>query len=285
MRSHNKMFMRNRLIVGFVLLLLFVVLAYCISAIPFFCWRGMLYNRNHGLIKQVGFCVHLGFHDDDRLLYNKKNGSLWSWRGIVVLEFYREDFDFAKPWNFPENLKLAESLNVEEMFSTSYGQNKNLANFVAVKGPGTLWTETLNGRVKDPRKHSEMIIVIETIEPKNFWSKPGDDVSPDDVIRMFEADPGLAKNSKASIFSRWIPKFFACFNNECYSFDKIKDVEELKRLLIIPEEELLPLPNDTRCACPTVDRRLENGVSDAETGAKMNDDSDENPAKKEETKK
>lgn len=39
------------------------------------------------------------------------------------------------------------------------------------------------------------------------------------------------------------------------------------------------------CACPTSDRRPENGGSNAETGAKMNDDSDENPTKRGETEK
>ena len=131
------------------------------------------------------------------------------------------------------------------------------ATYVAVTGPGTAWTEISKGNVKYPMETCrDMILFIETSEPKNHWAEPGDDVSPEEVIRLFQADPGLVKNSKpwfkikrqrfsTPVFfcheGHW-PKFFATVDGGYELFSEIKSVEELRKRLYVPEEYLINKP-------------------------------------------
>ena len=89
-----------------------------------------------------------------------------------------------------------------------------------------------------------MIIFIEIPNPTNHWAEPGDEISPEEVIRLFESDPGLRKNSKISHYSLedHYPKHFSTWGRlGGQKFDEIEDVEELKRRLVIPEERLLEI--------------------------------------------
>lgn len=177
---------------------------------------------------------------------NDNNEITWSWRAWVLL-LGGSSIKTNEFWNSEYNTTYIKQHSLDGSYFTCPSCSKKHASYVAVTGPGTLWTETNRGRVKDPYKYGDMILIIETTEPKNYWAEPGDDASPEDVIRMFQADPGLVKNSKQSMFSteHW-PKYFITLNNRCCSFAEIKDVEELKRRLVIPEEELLPLQDEKK---------------------------------------
>ena len=176
----------------------------------------------------------------------------WSWRVVFIAHssFYEKpQFRLSEPWNSEYNLPLFEGKAVgssDEMRFPPYmfcpsDKQREKSSYVAVKGPGTVWTEMQNGNLPGNLwDYPEMILIIETFEPKNFWAEPGDDVSPEEVIRLFEADPGLVINSKQS-FRNWTshwPKNYVTAGNEPKNFDSIKSVDELKKLLTVSPEQI-----------------------------------------------
>ncbi len=167
----------------------------------------------------------------------------WSWRAAVANVFYRENrLKLDEPWNSAYNYPLMQGNKEQERFFTcpcDYPHEKRVS-YVAVTGPGTVWTEANAGRLKNPHEnYPHHIIIIETSEPKNHWAEPGDDVSPEEVIRLFQADPGLKRNSRQSIFTKghW-PKRFVRADGSVGDFGQLKDVDELRKLLVVPEQKM-----------------------------------------------
>jgi len=215
-------------------------------------------------IFQLSFAIrsYQEFHDGKYPQYQSDNGEhLWSWRFVVKDPTWQcpdQKFHKDEPWNSEYNLQSIELSNMDELFICPCRRSKDKrATYVAVTGPGTAWTEISKGNVKNPKKTCRnMILFIETSEPKNHWAEPGDDISPEEVIRLFQADPGLVKNSKpwfkikGKYFStpvyfchegHW-PKFFATVGGGYKLFSEIKSVEELRKRLYVPEEYLINKP-------------------------------------------
>ena len=176
---------------------------------------------------------------------NKETGEeYWSWRVSFLSHFEpyhsKNQFRFDEPWNSEYNFPLLKETDVARHFTCpcEYPKDKR-ASYVAVKGPGTFWTEMQNGNLPGEfYDYKDTIIIIETSEPKNFWAEPGDDVSPEDVVRLYNTDPGLVKNSQNSSesgYSHW-PKHFVTAIGDVKGFDTIKNVEELKKRLVISQE-------------------------------------------------
>ena len=206
-------------------------------------------NRNTAasFLKQIGLCIYI---------YCDKNGSFpeffsedkqietWSWRVLVASTFSSsqesEQIQYQHPWDSNHNAGILKCLSKQynSYFSSrKQDQKSGLASYVAVKGKGTVWTETNLGNILEPIKsHPDMIVAIELPYSKNFWAEPGDDITPEEVIELFQKDGGLVYCSKQSIFSRdhW-PKYFLTLNGQVHSFGSIKSVEELEKLLIISE--------------------------------------------------
>lgn len=166
----------------------------------------------------------------------------WSWR-IVALRSHDiggdifERLNFYEPWNSERNLPLLENVRRLEYFTCPCEMEggEKQATYVAVTGPGSVWTELHNGTIEYNYEVGNMILVIETTEPKNHWAEPGDNISPESVIRLFESDPGLVKNSSkksVSSYSHW-PKHFVRLNGTTGRFDEFPDVDALKQALII----------------------------------------------------
>jgi len=184
--------------------------------------------------------------------YQSEDGTeLWSWRIALeesrfTSEFPEQRFHRDEPWNSEHNLQAIEQSGMDRAFVCPCRISKDKrATYVAVTGPGTAWTEISKGNVKySTATCRDMILFIETTEPKNHWAEPGDDVSPEEVIRLFQADPGLVKNSK-----QWFPghgghwpKRFATVEGSHELFSEIKSVEELRKRLYVPEEYLINKP-------------------------------------------
>lgn len=176
-------------------------------------------------------------------LEKNTNFSLWSWRAVMLSPWIATNIhaNLNEPWNSECNLEQLSRYSSNRYFTCALNYPKEKrASYVAITGPGTVWTEVNNGRLKNPYELCpEKIIIIETTEPKNFWAEPGDDVLPDEVVRLFEADPGLVKNSRKTFFTRghW-PKHFVRADGSVGTFDQIKDVEKLRSLLIVPDDLL-----------------------------------------------
>ena len=176
---------------------------------------------------------------------DKETGDeFWSWRSSYLMHFEpyhsKNRFRFDEPWNSEYNFPLFKKTDVARHFTCpcEYPKDKR-ASYVAVKGPGTFWTEMQNGNLPGEfYDYKDTIIIIETSEPKNYWAEPGDDVSPEDVVRLYNTDPGLVKNSQNSSesgYSHW-PKHFVTAIGDVKGFDTIKNVEELKKRLVISQE-------------------------------------------------
>ena len=166
----------------------------------------------------------------------------WNWRIMFILRNTRNlAFRLDELWDSEYNLPLVKEIQYpSHYFFCHADQQKEKSCYVAVTGLGTYWTEMQNGNLFGSYDdYSDMIFIIETIEPKNHWAEPGDDITPEEVIRLFEADPGLVKNSKQKWWdiSHW-PKNYVTAIGEVKSFDTIKDVEELRKLLIVSPEQI-----------------------------------------------
>ena len=166
----------------------------------------------------------------------------WSWRAVWIArdDHYGDPrFILSEPWNSEHNLSLFKKTDVARNFSCPGDQRTDKASYVAVTGPGTVWTEMQNGNLPGEfYDYEEMILIIETSEPKNFWAQPGDDVTPEEVIRLFEADPGLVKNSnQKTSYSHW-PKNYVNAIGEAKNFDFIKSVKELQDRLTVSSEQI-----------------------------------------------
>lgn len=168
---------------------------------------------------------------------SKKEEELWSWRSILI-ERGSSKIDFASPWNSEYNLAQLSNYNLNKYFTCPFmGPSEERASYVAVTGPGTVWTEASNGKLKHPEKYyPDMILAFETSEPKNKWMEPGDDATPSDVIRLFLSDPGLVKCTKQSFFKKGhCPKYYIRVDGSTGKFDQINSLQELKNLLIVPK--------------------------------------------------
>jgi hypothetical protein len=177
-----------------------------------------------------------------------ENQKYWSWRTSLL----QEDNDFSRfvrkrePWNSDYNIQVLQNYFWRKSFTCpgDLPGEKN-ASYVRVTGAGTVWTELQNGTIHYNRELENMILFIETSEPQRPWTAPGDDITPEEVIRFFNANPGLVKNDQRKLFSsqHW-PKHFMTLGGKSCSFDTIKNDDELKKRLIIPTELFTTLKND-----------------------------------------
>ena len=250
MNTKQKRFIRVGIIIVLILLLGFTILS-----IPAIRAANRAAHRMlcTSYLYRLCFSVHeYQFRDKAPMKYEKlpfygdktSGEEYWSWRAIWIL--YNDPdgktrFRFSEPWNSQYNLSLFNETQEEAShFFCPCDLQKEKSSYVAVKGPGTLWTEMQDGNLPgDFWDYGDMILIIETTEPKNFWAEPGDDITPEEVIRLFEADPGLVKNSQQKWWnlSHW-PKNFVRADGLAENFGTIKEVEELRKLLIVSPEQI-----------------------------------------------
>ena len=202
----------------------------------------------HGLLYQMDvrqyYMKYRRFPDTNKSVQSIEGN--WSWRVRNYLSLSAGEtspYIMNEDWNSDSNLALIQSSS-RSLRSTltcpCSDSCDDKSTYVALVGEGTLWNEINNGHLESMEPHhKQMIIIIETTEPTRHWAEPGDDVTPEEVIRLFEADPGLVKNSKAWPWTKghW-PKHYVTADHVVHSFDGIKSVEELKKLLILPDDVL-----------------------------------------------
>lgn len=190
-------------------------------------------------IYQLGFYLdhHYRINNTYPRFYNDEGKNIWSWRAVFLLhgDFSRfsSDIRFNEPWNSPHNLPIVKSLDekVEQSFACPFLYPKdNRAAFVAVTGEGTAWNEISNGNLT-PEECKEMIVLIETQTPKNHWAEPGDDMTPEEVIKMYTDYKAARKNFLPP--SRHPAKRFLTVGCKSETFDDINDVEDLKKRLVV----------------------------------------------------
>ena len=248
MNTKMKRFIKIGVITFLILLLGFIALL-----IPAVVAAKRAANRMGCMSNLKGLCLSIHdyrYRDEAKINHEKlpffgdktTGEEYWSWRvTFVAWDFYNKPiFRLDEPWDSEYNLSLLKKKTASHYFFCHADSQKEKSCYVAVKGPGTVWTEMENGNLPGSfGNYGEMILIIETPFPTNHWAQPGDDITPEEVIRLFEADPGLVKNSKQGWWdvSHW-PKNFVRADGSTGSFNEIKDVEELRKRLIISPEKI-----------------------------------------------
>ena len=246
MSTKKERFIKIGIITFLILLLGFILLAIpAVIAANRAAYRMNCIAHLHGLCRAIqDYQFRNETQNSIPFIGDKTTGEeYWSWRVSLTGFFFHDqktEYRLTEPWNSEYNLPLVKEHPYLHYFFCPGDRQQEKSSYVAVKGPGTVWTEMENGNLPDGfYGFGDMILIIETTEPKNHWAQPGDDVTPEEVIRLFEADPGLVKNSKQKWwnFSHW-PKNYVTAIGETGSFNEIKDVEELRKRLIVSPERI-----------------------------------------------
>lgn len=126
------------------------------------------------------------------------DGRPWhSWR-VLVLPFIDQNdlfkaYDFAEPWDGPNNRKLAERMPKLFAFHDTYKPGATTTNYLAVVGDETVWPETgrmQSGAVTDGLDRT--ILIVENQGAGVHWMEPRD-------LRLAGMD--LRPNSPAGVSS------------------------------------------------------------------------------------
>ena len=106
-----------------------------------------------------------------------------SWRSVLLpfieqQELYKE-YDFSKPWNSPENMRLADRMPAT--YATNYQKGKVTTNYLAIVGPETIWRTNEDGSKALPRRSSEVsddrdstLLFVENFGKEVHWLSPYD---------------------------------------------------------------------------------------------------------------
>lgn len=102
------------------------------------------------------------------------DGRPWhSWR-VLVLPFMEaqdlyEAYDFAQPWNGPDNRLLADRM--PRMFAFSHGRKTpGITNYLAVVGPETAWP---GARIREDMP-ADTVMIVENLGANIPWMEPRD---------------------------------------------------------------------------------------------------------------
>ncbi|GAB5404037.1 MAG: hypothetical protein Aurels2KO_22680 [Aureliella sp.] len=103
-----------------------------------------------------------------------------SWR-VLVLPFVEETalyerYDFTKPWNHPDNLKLADEMPTVFSCPTCQSPHANYTtSYVAIVGDKTLWPTNGTTRAKDVSDGLySTLMLIESEAARTHWMAPHD---------------------------------------------------------------------------------------------------------------
>lgn len=162
-----------------------------------------------------------------------KTGPAVSWRVFLpdfvhphIYERYRKD----EPWNSVKNLALLKDDDRAYLYVCDGARSAarmGMTDYLAVIGPGTVWTETCAGHLEDPEKQApEKILVVEVPHSDVPWTKPTD-LSVEDVVGLYRAKPGL-KDSRHKHGLHYVTA-----SGHVGSFGDIKSEEGLLRLLLL----------------------------------------------------
>jgi len=122
---------------------------------------------------------------------DEEGGPKHSWRVLILRELEREDlyeaYDFDKPWDDPENLKLIERM--PSVYASPFDRNQEelgLTPYQAVSAPGTVMGTTRAARLDDlSRSKSPRIMIVADFDNPVPWTKP-EDISPAEIISRLQ---------------------------------------------------------------------------------------------------
>jgi hypothetical protein len=138
-----------------------------------------------------------------------KGAPLLSWRVVADEEvWYNVDFrsrmDFTLPWNSPRNATFLEHFDPLVFRCPSRRAERSvMTDYVAVVGPGTVWSSTASGTPKSMKGihaagSKPPIVVVEWPESEIHWAEPRD-ISVDEFLKWFRAAPSRSGNHRGCI--------------------------------------------------------------------------------------
>ena len=113
-------------------------------------------------------------------LCDKTGNPVNSWRTLIVPArlWYNipSAYDFAKPWDAPENSRLISREKVFSVFQCPSDGNREpaITNYVAVVGSNTMWPGSRPAKRADDGSDDDKILVIEVVNSNILWMEPRD---------------------------------------------------------------------------------------------------------------
>jgi len=105
---------------------------------------------------------------------NKDGTPMHSWRVLILPYLERRDlydrYDFSKPWDHPDNLKIADEGACIFNSCPTTKLPKNRTNYVAVIGENSQWLQpSVKTTIENPR-----ILIVESFAHQPHWMAPSD---------------------------------------------------------------------------------------------------------------
>jgi hypothetical protein len=133
-----------------------------------------------------------------------------SWRALILRHIEEGDlydkYDFTKPWNSPENQKLAEQSDIWAYHSSFLRDSmgpKNRTDYVAVLGEDTFWGPDGKPRSlrRCPKGFSNTVILIDINHSDISWHEPRD-LTVDDFLadEMLWSRTGVYERQKSAFY-------------------------------------------------------------------------------------
>lgn len=168
-------------------------------------FRARTYTSNN--LKQIGLALY-NYHDTygtfpPAVIPDEEGKPMHSWR-VLILPFIEEEdlyqqYNFDKPWDDPENLKLVE--RIPEVYALPYpaeDQPEGLTTYLAISAKGTVLGTTEASRLEDIAQPTVMAIDAE--HHPIPWTQPID-IAPEQVHVDPERIIGLSKEGTHLLMS------------------------------------------------------------------------------------
>jgi prepilin-type processing-associated H-X9-DG protein len=131
--------------------------------------------------KQLMLALH-NYHDVYRSfppahLKDASGKPMHSWRFLIhpflVASPLYSQYNFAEPWNGPNNSKLSDRFN--GLLTCPSGGKPGFTNYVAIVGPGTAWPEGGQLRFPDIKDGTvNTLMIVEIADSDIHWMEPRD---------------------------------------------------------------------------------------------------------------
>jgi len=192
-------------------------------------------------LKQLAFAL-LNYHDahgcfPPAYICDENGKPMHSWR-VLILPYFNEEaayarYDFTKPWNSPQNQRVATALwgGNADYFQCPSGQMQGtlFTNYVAVVGPDTVLLKDKCRKLTSG--NAEKIMLVEIADSDIHWMEPRD-LTFDEVMALARAGSGPTASSRHPAGIN-----YADASSTVRLLDRDIDVETLRKMLTVEPED------------------------------------------------